>query len=57
MESVCPECGAKIQIPNDIAVGDVFSCPDCGLELEVKNVNGDCVELVELEINGEDWGE
>jgi alpha-aminoadipate carrier protein LysW len=55
--AACPECGAKINVPDDVAIGDVLSCPDCGLELEVKNVNSDCVEVDELQIEGEDWGE
>ncbi|MEM2103300.1 MAG: lysine biosynthesis protein LysW [Candidatus Bathyarchaeia archaeon] len=58
MESVaCPECGAKIDVPGDVIKGDIITCPDCGLELEVKNVNGDFVEVEELQIEGEDWGE
>ena len=28
-----------------------------GLELEVKQVKGGCVDLQELTIEGEDWGE
>ena len=37
--------------------GEIVSCPGCGLELEVKQVKGGCVDLQELTIEGEDWGE
>ncbi|MBS7646431.1 MAG: alpha-aminoadipate/glutamate carrier protein LysW/ArgW [Candidatus Bathyarchaeia archaeon] len=57
MESVCPECGAKIEVPSDVSKGEILSCPDCGLELEVKEVNTDSVVIEELQIEGEDWGE
>jgi alpha-aminoadipate carrier protein LysW len=58
MEPVkCPECGAKIEVPNDVLKGDVITCPDCGLELEVKEVNSNSVIVEELWIEGEDWGE
>jgi lysine biosynthesis protein LysW len=38
-------------------MGEILSCPECGLELEVKQVNGSLLELQELTIEGEDWGE
>ena len=46
-------------VPCDIEKGEVLSCPGCGLELEVKKITdgGECVELQELAIEGEDWGE
>jgi len=53
----CPECDAELMIPDDVTLGEILSCPDCGLELEVKQVEGGHVELQELEIEGEDWGE
>ncbi len=53
----CPECDAKLNILDDVVIGEILSCPDCGLELEVKQLEGDQVELQELEIEGEDWGE
>ena len=38
--------------------GEILSCPGCGLELEVKKINGGgCIDLQELTIEGEDWGE
>ena len=55
----CPDCESELNIPYDIEKGEVLSCPGCGLELEVKKISdgGGCVDLQELVIEGEDWGE
>ena len=55
----CPDCDSELNVPCDIEKGEVLSCPGCGLELEVKKINGggECVDLQELTIEGEDWGE
>ena len=53
----CPDCDAELEIPNDILQGEILSCPSCGLELEVRQIEGELVELQELRIEGEDWGE
>ena len=55
----CPDCDSELNIPRDIEKGEVLSCPGCGLELEVKKIpdGGGCVDLQELVIEGEDWGE
>jgi alpha-aminoadipate carrier protein LysW len=53
----CPDCDAELDVPADTEKGEILSCPGCGLELEVKQVNGGCVDLQELTIEGEDWGE
>ena len=55
----CPDCDSELDIPFDTEQGEVLSCPDCGLELEVKKIanGGGCVDLQELTIEGEDWGE
>jgi len=53
----CPDCDAKIEVPDDVMKGEILSCPICGLELEVTENKGDCIELKELGIEGEDWGE
>jgi len=47
----------ELEIPEDILQGEILSCPSCGLELEVKQIQGESVELQELGIEGEDWGE
>lgn len=53
----CPDCDAEIEVPVDIVKGEILSCPGCGLELEVTQIKAGCVELQELTIEGEDWGE
>jgi lysine biosynthesis protein LysW len=55
----CPDCESELNVPFNIEKGEIISCPGCGLELEVKSVNagGGCVDLQELIIEGEDWGE
>ena len=55
----CPDCDSELSVPCDVEKGEILSCPGCGLELEVKNigVGGGCLDLQELTIEGEDWGE
>jgi alpha-aminoadipate carrier protein LysW len=55
----CPDCDSELNVPGDVELGEVLSCPVCGLELEVKKiaVGGGCLDLQELTIEGEDWGE
>ena len=57
MKARCPDCDAELDVPADTEKGEILSCPGCGLELEVKQVKGGCVDLQELTIEGEDWGE
>lgn len=57
MAAKCPDCNSSIEISDDVIQGEILSCPCCGLELEVVKVNGDSIELQELVIEGEDWGE
>ena len=58
-KSKCPDCDSELNVPFDVETGEILSCPGCGLELEVKNINngGECLDLQELTIEGEDWGE
>ena len=53
----CPDCDAELEVPKDVMLGEILSCLDCGLEFEVKRIDGDRLELQELAIEGEDWGE
>ncbi len=57
MKAKCPDCDADLDVPHDTTKGEILSCPGCGLELEVKQVNGVGVDLQELTLEGEDWGE
>jgi len=36
---VCPDCGAKIEVPESLAIGQHISCGHCGCKLEVATVN------------------
>ena len=55
----CPDCTSELDVPLDVEKGEILSCPGCGLELEVKNnpVGGGGLDLQELTLEGEDWGE
>ena len=55
--NTCPDCDSCISIPADTEKGEILSCPSCGLELEVMEIKNNCVDLQELTIEGEDWGE
>ncbi len=57
MKAKCPDCDADLDVPKDTTKGEIVSCPGCGLELEVKEVHSGCVDLQELTLEGEDWGE
>jgi alpha-aminoadipate carrier protein LysW len=51
----CPECGAELEISDNVEKGEILQCADCGAELEV--VNTDPVELALAPEEEEDWGE
>jgi hypothetical protein len=55
----CPDCDSVLDVPCDVEAGEILSCPGRGLELEVKKTGsgGECLDLQELTIEGEDWGE
>jgi alpha-aminoadipate carrier protein LysW len=53
----CPDCNAELEVPQGVTLGEILSCPGCGLELEVRDVHGSSVDLEEIAIEGEDWGE
>ena len=51
----CIECGAELDLADDLEQGEIVVCPDCGVELEVIDVNPITLDLApEVE---EDWGE
>jgi alpha-aminoadipate carrier protein LysW len=51
----CLECGAELELAEDVEVGEIVVCPDCGVELEVMSLDPMALELApEVE---EDWGE
>jgi predicted amidophosphoribosyltransferase len=51
MNGKCPDCDTDIPL-DGVEESEVISCPCCGLELEYKKGI-----LVELVIEGQDWGE
>jgi len=51
----CPECGAEIELEDDLILGEILECPDCGVELEVTGLDPVEVDLAPEE--EEDWGE
>ena len=52
----CPECDAKMTIPDDAVEGEIVTCPDCGASYElVKASEG--FELKPAQTVGEDWGQ
>ena len=53
--TVCIECGAALNVPEDVMQGEIIDCPGCGVELEVTNPV--TRELRVAETEGEDWGE
>ena len=53
----CPDCDVDLDIPEGVILGEIVSCPSCGLELEVSGLDGNNIQLQELAIEGEDWGE
>ncbi len=48
-EAECLECGAKIEGPEELSVGEVLDCPNCGAELEVIGLNPLTLDLFEEE--------
>ena len=51
----CPECGATVELDDDVITGEIIECPDCAVELEVISVDPIEIELAPEE--DEDWGE
>jgi alpha-aminoadipate carrier protein LysW len=51
----CPECDAKVTIPEPVRLNEIVECAECRAELEVVSVEPLLVALApEAE---EDWGE
>jgi alpha-aminoadipate carrier protein LysW len=42
----CPECGANLDIADDVEKGDILECTECGMELKVIYVNPVRVERI-----------
>jgi alpha-aminoadipate carrier protein LysW len=57
LKGKCPDCSAEIEVADDSIEGEIVVCPDCGLELEVKKIGTGKIELRQITIEREDWGE
>jgi alpha-aminoadipate carrier protein LysW len=55
LQAECVECGATVEVPDDVMQGEILTCGDCGAELEVISVEPLTVEAAPMEM--EDWGE
>ncbi|RMG27929.1 MAG: lysine biosynthesis protein LysW [Methanobacteriota archaeon] len=52
---LCPVCDGENSINEQLEIGELLDCFECGSELEV--VNTSPLELIESEIEAEDWGQ
>ncbi len=52
----CRVCSSDVEIPDDVMDGELVSCPTCGQKYQVIVRGGD-VELKEVALEAEDWGE
>jgi len=57
MDYPCTDCGASVEMPNDALPGEIIGCPDCGLDYVIETDEGGEKKLIELTLEGEDWGE
>lgn len=55
MQAECVECGAVIEVPEDVMQGEILACAECGVELEVIALAPLALDVAPLEM--EDWGE
>ncbi len=54
---LCVECEAYIPLLDDVDVGEIISCPDCGMDYVIETDENGVIQLTELNLEGEDWGE
>jgi alpha-aminoadipate carrier protein LysW len=57
MKVECKDCGAEINLAQDVMVGEIITCPDCGADFEIVVKEGASVEIKPAESVGEDWGQ
>jgi alpha-aminoadipate carrier protein LysW len=55
LQAECVECGATIDVAEDVMQGEILACGDCGAEFEVISVEP--LELEPAPAEMEDWGE
>jgi len=47
--AVCPECGATIELYEDMEAGELIECVNCGLEIEIISLDPLKLEIFEEE--------
>lgn len=57
MNENCIDCGADLEVSDDVLQGEIIGCPDCGLDYFLDEGEDGTKHLKELLIEGEDWGE
>lgn len=57
MNLTCDDCGGLIDLPDDLIENEIVGCHDCGLDYVVTKKDNGELALIELIIDGEDWGE
>ena len=57
MIEICIDCKASIEVPLDSIEGEIIGCPDCGLDYVIENGDNGSKKLIQLSVEGEDWGE
>ena len=53
--AACPECEADVHVDTDADKGDVVTCDECGTELEIVGLDPVELDIVEEEIDDEDY--
>jgi DNA-directed RNA polymerase subunit RPC12/RpoP len=53
----CLDCGGSIYYPESPLVNEIIPCPDCGMDYIAKSISEKGIEIEELLIEGEDWGQ
>jgi lysine biosynthesis protein LysW len=53
----CKDCGANIELPSNVISSEIIGCQDCGLDYVIELDASGMILLMELSIEGEDWGE
>jgi lysine biosynthesis protein LysW len=51
----CAECGAEVETPKRVSIGELIECPECEAMLEVLDVDPVVLELA-TEVEGDDEG-
>lgn len=57
MQENCIDCGAEFLVREDALNDEIISCPDCGLDYVLQIDDKGRKKLIQLTIEGEDWGE